>query len=87
MVDAIVIYDGPNPCQRCLGWKRVDDGEQQSWKYWEELPAQSRVAINLGMVKPITCPGHPITQSPDELQHIATFQPQPGLVFHLFEIL
>lgn len=52
----VTIYDGPNPCQRCLGWKRVDDGEKQSWKYWAELPAQSRVAIDLGMVKPITCP-------------------------------
>lgn len=55
-MDIITIYDGANACGQCLGWKRVDDGEKQSWKYWEELPAQSRIAITMGLVKPITCP-------------------------------
>ena len=55
-MDLITIYEGADACQRCLGWKRVDDGEQQSWKYWEELPSSSRIAINLGLVKPIVCP-------------------------------
>lgn len=56
MVDVVVIYEGDDACERCLGWKRVDDGEQQSWKYWEELPAQSRIAVTMGLVKPIICP-------------------------------
>ena len=30
--------------------------EGQSWKYWEELPAQSKIGIGLGLIKPIVCP-------------------------------
>jgi len=51
-----IIYDGEDACERCLGWKKVDDGEKQSWKYWAELPEQSRLAVNMGLVKPIDCP-------------------------------
>ena len=56
-MEIVTIYTGDDACQRCLGWKRVDDGDDQvSWKYWEEMPAQSRVAVTMGLVKPITCP-------------------------------
>jgi DnaJ-class molecular chaperone len=55
-VDLIKVYEGKDACQQCLGWKRVDDGEQLSWKYWAELPAQSRIAIELGFIKPVKCP-------------------------------
>ncbi len=56
MTNIIVIYEGENQCLQCLGWKRVDDGEKQSWKYWAELPAQSQVAVQLGLVNPFECP-------------------------------
>lgn len=55
-MDTVVIYEGDDKCSQCLGWKRVDDGEQQSWKYWAELPEQSKVAIKIGLVKPVECP-------------------------------
>ncbi len=55
-MDIVIIYQGANACEQCLGWKRVDDGELQSWKYFEELPAQSKIGIALGLIKPITCP-------------------------------
>ncbi len=56
-MDVIVIYEGEDACTQCLGWKRVDDGDDAgSWKYWEELPYNSAVAIRLGLVKPIECP-------------------------------
>ncbi|NOY07097.1 MAG: hypothetical protein GXO82_10805 [Chlorobi bacterium] len=50
------IYEGANACKQCLGWKRVDDGEKQSWKYWAELPAPIRLAVTLGLVRPVECP-------------------------------
>jgi len=53
----ITIYEGEDVCQRCYGWKRVDDGDEgMSWKYWAELPAQSALAVQMGIVKPIECP-------------------------------
>lgn len=52
----VEIYDGADVCGRCLGWKRVDNGEHQSWKYWAELPEQSQVAVKLGFIKPVVCP-------------------------------
>lgn len=55
-MNIVQIYDGDNPCAQCLGWKRVDDGDGASWKHWAELPAQSAIAVQLGLVKPITCP-------------------------------
>jgi len=52
----IIIYVGKNACEQCLGWKRVDNAEQQSWKYWAELPEQSALAVRIGLVKPVECP-------------------------------
>jgi hypothetical protein len=55
--EMVVIYDGEDKCERCKGWKRIDDGvEGISWKHWAELPEQSAIAVRMGLVKPITCP-------------------------------
>jgi hypothetical protein len=56
-MELLIIYDGPDPCPQCLGWKRVansDDGE--SWKFWAELPPPSNLAVVAGLVKPVVCP-------------------------------
>lgn len=53
----IVVYTGPDACQRCLGWKQIansDDGE--SWKYWAELPSPENLAVQVGIVFPTRCP-------------------------------
>jgi NTP pyrophosphatase (non-canonical NTP hydrolase) len=55
-VDLIVIYDGEDACQQCLGWKRVDDSEGASWKHWAGLPGQSAIVVQMGLIKPIECP-------------------------------
>lgn len=57
MVFTVVIYDGPNACRQCLGWKRIANSEDgESWKYWAELEPPSNLAVTLGLVVPITCP-------------------------------
>lgn len=54
---AIVIYHGPDACQKCLGWKHIaNDDAQTSWKHWAELPPPENLAVQLGMVFPIVCP-------------------------------
>jgi hypothetical protein len=56
-VEIVTIYDGPDACKKCLGWKRIaDDDEQTSWKHWAELPPPSNIAVLLGLVHPIVCP-------------------------------
>lgn len=56
-MSAIVIYQGPDACQKCLGWKKIaNDDEQSSWKHWAELPPPSNLAVQVGMVFPIDCP-------------------------------
>ena len=55
-MEVIVLYYGEDACEQCLGWKRVDDSDYASWKYWAELRAQSAIAIHMGLVKPIMCP-------------------------------
>lgn len=51
------IYTGADACQKCLGWKKIaNDDDQSSWKHWAELPAPSNIAVTLGMVFPIDCP-------------------------------
>lgn len=53
----IIIYDGPDACQKCLGWKQIaNDNAQSSWKYWAELPMPATIAVQMGMVFPIDCP-------------------------------
>lgn len=56
-METVIIYDGEDKCPRCLGWKRIaNDEDGGSWKYWAELPAQSALAVQMGLVKPIICP-------------------------------
>jgi hypothetical protein len=46
------------PCPRCEGCGQIansDDGEP--WTVWEELPPGSDLAVRVGLVRPITCPG------------------------------
>jgi len=57
MSDLVMIYEGPDACQQCLGWKRVaNDDERSSWKHWAELPAPENIAVRLGLVYPVECP-------------------------------
>lgn len=44
-------------CMRCDGCGKIADGEEGApWSYWQELPAQSAIAVQMGLVKPIPCP-------------------------------
>jgi hypothetical protein len=44
-------------CMTCDGCGKVaDDGDQSPWSMWKELPPQSRTAVNLGLVHPMSCP-------------------------------
>lgn len=53
----IEIYAGPDACQKCFGWKKIaNDDDQSSWKFWAELPAPSNLAVLAGLVFPIDCP-------------------------------
>lgn len=55
--ELVVIYDGPDACTKCLGWKRIaNDDDQSPWKFWAELPPPSNLAVQLGLVVPIECP-------------------------------
>ena len=43
-------------CPKCDGCKQVaNTDDQEPWSVWEELPAQSKVAVVMGLVRPITC--------------------------------
>jgi hypothetical protein len=56
-MELITIYDGPDACQRCLGWKRIaNDDEGLPWKYWAELPSPENLAVQIGIVVPLPCP-------------------------------
>ena len=55
-MEIIKIYDGVDACQQCLGWKRIADPGGESWKYWDELPERSKIAVRIGLVEPILCP-------------------------------
>ena len=44
-------------CYKCAGCGKIaNDKDETPWKYWEELPSQSAVAIKMGLVAPIECP-------------------------------
>lgn len=45
------------PCARCDGCGEIaNDEDGTPWNAWEALPEQSKVAIRLGLVKPLPCP-------------------------------
>jgi len=53
----VTIYQGDDCCKRCLGWKRIANSDEgESWKYWAELPPPSNLAVQVGLVYPLTCP-------------------------------
>lgn len=44
-------------CRKCDGCGRVANTEdEEPWTAWEQLPEQSKAAIRMGLVKPMTCP-------------------------------
>lgn len=44
-------------CDRCAGCGYITDGESpEPFKYWMELPVQSALALQMGLVKPVECP-------------------------------
>ena len=50
----IVLKDGN--CEACAGCGYVaNDDDATPWKYWADLPQQSAVAIQMGLVKPVLC--------------------------------
>jgi hypothetical protein len=55
-MEIVMIYTGKNACKQCLGWKRVDDHDGASWKYWAALPGQSAIAVKWGFIKAVECP-------------------------------
>ena len=57
MTKIVTIYDGPDACTRCLGWKRIaTSADGESWKEWAELPQHAATAVLMGLVRPIVCP-------------------------------
>lgn len=43
-------------CPSCAGCGKIaNDDDGTPWKYWEELPAPSKLAVQMGIVRPITC--------------------------------
>lgn len=43
-------------CSRCEGCGQIASDEEGSpWKYWDELPSESKAAVYMGIVYPLTC--------------------------------
>ena len=46
-----------NPCEGCDGCGQIaNTDDREPWSMWEGLPEASKVAIRLGIVRPIPCP-------------------------------
>lgn len=44
-------------CPSCDGCGKVADTEsREPWTAWTSLPPGARVAVDLGVVRPVTCP-------------------------------
>lgn len=44
-------------CDKCDGCGAIANDENGTpWKFWEQLPQQSKVAVVFGIVRPIVCP-------------------------------
>jgi len=44
-------------CYKCAGCGKIaNDKDETPWKYWEELPSQSAIAIKMGFVLPKNYP-------------------------------
>jgi hypothetical protein len=44
-------------CRRCAGCGQIANSEDgEPWTFWAELPEINRLAVTMGIVKPIPCP-------------------------------
>ena len=45
-------------CSKCAGCGQLDNKDYLPWKYWMQnaIPRPSKIAIRLGIIKPIDCP-------------------------------
>lgn len=44
-------------CERCEGCGMVaNSADGEPWTHWERLPEAAKVAVRLGLVRPIACP-------------------------------
>lgn len=56
-LEALLRQAKERPCQRCAGCGQIADSDSgEPWSAWTSLPAESRVAVRLGLVNPLTCP-------------------------------
>lgn len=47
----------PDACPRCNGCGQLaNDDDETPWWHWESLPEPSKMAIHLGIVRPVDCP-------------------------------
>lgn len=55
-------------CDKCDGCGEIaNDDDGTPWKYWQEMPAQSALAVAMGLVRPVECPecrGTGVKQNP-----------------------
>ncbi len=44
-------------CKRCNGCGQLaNDDDQSPWWNWETLPEESKLAVHMGLVRPVPCP-------------------------------
>lgn len=52
-----MMSDDKDKCPRCEGCGQIaNDDDGTPWTYWQELPPGSDLAIQMDLIKPITCP-------------------------------
>lgn len=55
-IQALVELGENRPCRRCDGCGRVANSEDaEPWTMWEALPPGSDLAVQMGVVRPVTC--------------------------------
>lgn len=55
-IQALVVPGENRPCRRCDGCGRVANSEDaEPWSEWEALPPGSDLAVQMGVVRPVTC--------------------------------
>lgn len=55
-IKALVELGENRPCRRCDGCGRVANSEDaEPWTMWEALPPGSDLAVQMGVVRPVTC--------------------------------
>jgi len=52
-----IVYKDAKVCPTCAGCGQIANDENGTpWIYWEQLPPQSKLAIRIGLVRPLPCP-------------------------------